>query len=350
MSIEKKRIFVGGTGRSGTTILSRLLATHHSIKKLPLETRFLIDNRGLINLFNSLTCNYSFDQGRMGIRQFSELMLRDLPNPHTTPYLGFVFRRFNSPLVRDRTMALLNSLSKGSFIGKDYNSQDRYKIWSKIRWLLSPFGYLVLKISKLIFGQPKFLGLYGYTNVKPAEKIFIPKYFKEENALIDRLRHYTDDLFSILIKDTESGWCEDTPANIYNIEFLFKLFPEAYYVHVMRHPVGTAYSMKNMPWAPNTYDQICDMLEELFERAINSHELALNNKRLNYVFVKLEDLESDEYLRLFLKKLELDFSELTNEVKIDSQLMNQYRERMSSEDFHYVSKRLEKYVVFFGYD
>src|ERR671934_878345 len=43
-------VFVGGTGRSGTHILARLLAKHERLALVPVEVRFHVDDRGFPGL------------------------------------------------------------------------------------------------------------------------------------------------------------------------------------------------------------------------------------------------------------------------------------------------------------
>ena len=54
-------IFVGGTGRSGTTITGRILGAHPSYHMIPFEVRFITDKGGLCDLV----------EGRTGINGFS---------------------------------------------------------------------------------------------------------------------------------------------------------------------------------------------------------------------------------------------------------------------------------------
>jgi hypothetical protein len=53
------RIFVGGTGRSGTWLLYQALGSHKSVHTFPAELRFIIDPGGLIGLVDDLTIRYS---------------------------------------------------------------------------------------------------------------------------------------------------------------------------------------------------------------------------------------------------------------------------------------------------
>jgi hypothetical protein len=45
-------IFVGGTGRSGTTILGRILGSHAELKMVPTEVRFIVDHGGLCDIIS----------------------------------------------------------------------------------------------------------------------------------------------------------------------------------------------------------------------------------------------------------------------------------------------------------
>ena len=54
-------IFVGGTGRSGTTIVARIIGSHPDIQMIPIEIRFIVDPGGLCDLV----------AGRTDVREFS---------------------------------------------------------------------------------------------------------------------------------------------------------------------------------------------------------------------------------------------------------------------------------------
>jgi hypothetical protein len=54
-------IFVGGTGRSGTTVTSKILGSHSRIHMIPIEVRFIVDPGGLCDL---VAGKASFEQFR----------------------------------------------------------------------------------------------------------------------------------------------------------------------------------------------------------------------------------------------------------------------------------------------
>jgi hypothetical protein len=56
-----KMILIGGTGRSGTSIVKEILANHPDASSLPFEYRFIIDPDGLADFYTGysaacLTC------------------------------------------------------------------------------------------------------------------------------------------------------------------------------------------------------------------------------------------------------------------------------------------------------
>lgn len=48
-------VFIGGTGRSGTTVVARLLGRHSELHSIPVETRFIVRHGGLCDLVEGET-------------------------------------------------------------------------------------------------------------------------------------------------------------------------------------------------------------------------------------------------------------------------------------------------------
>jgi hypothetical protein len=69
-----KVIFVVGTGRSGTTVLARLLGEHPCISVAPTETRIITDPDGLLALKRAFVDDWSPWNVDVAITRFKRLM------------------------------------------------------------------------------------------------------------------------------------------------------------------------------------------------------------------------------------------------------------------------------------
>ena len=76
-----KPIFIGGTGRSGTTILKKVLQQHSNIVTIPNELRIIIDPDGILDLFSALTERWSVNRADVAIHRFDSLISKCLKGP-----------------------------------------------------------------------------------------------------------------------------------------------------------------------------------------------------------------------------------------------------------------------------
>lgn len=341
-------IFIGGTGRSGTTVLSRYLGNHRELVNVPFEARFLTDRDGLLDVFTALTENYSINQGRLALRALERLMKTSLADPLTTPYLGY--NRYGTlppATLRAATDRLLSDLSAGTFRGRDYSSTDRR---ATLRRWGRPLQTMVGRLSKPLLGRPLRLINYSYQHIEPAEEMFIPRYFADAAALGRRLGSFVDELFAELIRPPAKNWCEDTPANVLHMPFLRMLFPAARFINIVRHPLGVAHSMRKMPWAPDDPEGVADYLDNLYARLIDCHEWALAEFPGQYRAVRLEDLVTPGVVEDLLVFTGLDPAGFDGSIRFEEEKINHYRHRLSANERDLLSGRLSRFIDYFGYD
>ena len=341
-------IFIGGTGRSGTTILSKYIGSNKAVVKVPFESRFMLDKDGLIDLYGALAHNYSMDQGRIAIRSFRNKIITEMANPYKSPYLGWSNKNVTSDILINATNKLIDNISAGKFKGVDYSSPDSSNYIHHFRKAFANKQNIVVRLSKKLLGQKTAFLKPSIKNLEQ-EEIYIPLFFKDEENLLKHLRCFVNDVFFNIYETQQNAdyWCEDTPANILNKSFLEKMYPQAKFIHVMRHPVGVAHSMRKMVWAPDSLEQCCDLLENLYEKLIQIHEE--NSSNNNYYFIKLEDLEDDNNKELLNSYLNINTSDYSNDIKIEAEKMNYFIKKMDKSDFRYASSRLSHAIEFFGY-
>lgn len=78
-------IFIGGTVRSGTTVLAKILGMHPDVFVFPGEVRFITDPDGIISLNNGLVHNWSYFQADLAMERFLKLM-KMLEKPYQSKY------------------------------------------------------------------------------------------------------------------------------------------------------------------------------------------------------------------------------------------------------------------------
>ena len=338
-----KKIFIGGTGRSGTSILSKLIGSQVNTKTLG-ETRFIIDKNGLIDLFYSLTKNYSIDQGRIALKEFETMMVKHMTRKYSLPYQGFNFNNKFTDRYQQYFYSFFNELHFGTFQGYDFHSTYNNKIkrlFSNHLLYLNAFyrhtaNFFTKRHNNLFFSMPY-------------EDMYIPRYFDNPQELLRLISNFVNSIFiSATPKDTnKNNWCEDTPANILHLDFLGKVFPDAYFLHITRHPVGVAYSMQMQFWAPNSKEQVVTFLTGEYEKLCKAKDIA-NKMGLNYLELKLEHLHKINKQKEIFDFLGLDFR-FENKVTIQSSKVDYYLDKISAEDFDYFASHLKKYIYCFNY-
>ncbi|MFH1739582.1 MAG: sulfotransferase [bacterium] len=238
---ECGKIFVAGTGRSGTTHLARLLGVHPQIYHVPVESRFIIDPGGLEDLVECLTKRYTFDHGDQAIKLFMMSYLNNRLGQEVYEALS----EFASRLVAYEFQEPLPP-------GSDSPNQQS--------------------------SQPK------------SFRRIVARYFKNRAELIALCRQCVDSAFSRVAKRNKKiFWCEKTPLNLLSMEFLWEMFPESSIIHIKRDPRGVLQSVMKQPWAPSDPHASIYSLIPIYERWKELKDrLDLSNKK--YMEIKIEEM------------------------------------------------------------
>ena len=247
-------IFVGGTGRCGTSQLAEILGEHPQIWHVPVETRFLIDPGGLEDLTRALTVDYTTYNGLDAFRRLQHLM-------------------------RTRVTRSEDNTATWWDLPGAVGSQ-RY--WSWLEQLLDDLIWY--EYDDMVDGVGDQDAVRRHNRVA--------RWFAHRSDLVALLGRRVDELFGGAAKDHgKPFWCEKTPYNMLSMPFLWELFPDAHIVHIMRHPVAVAASYRSQPWTPDDLDHVCNWLEPAYRRWIEFKNTYPLTDR--YVEVKLEDLAAD---------------------------------------------------------
>lgn len=339
-----KQIFIGGTGRSGTSILYQLLRTHRDIFAFPREMRFIIDYNGIVNLVDALTYNFSTIQGEQAIYYFEELMYKHLVNKYTAPYKGFNFKEiFGEKYYIERLNRFVAELTAYSFYGTNYSVPAGY-YYNKFSLAVRIMERIYFKLCKIL--KKRILAEYFW----PHQIIKHAKYFDDRRELSLKAGTFINDLFmQAAKKEGKSIWCEKTPHNIFHLDFLYEVLPEHYFIHIKRNPIGVVQSMQNQFWAPKKLEDSCMMLKHLYKKWFSLRE-RINFKTYRYLEMKIEDLSSDYENQVMLLTDYLGVKhDFNNPPVISGEKVDYWKQKMLREDIQTVERILGEEIKMMGY-
>lgn len=269
-----KRIFIGGTGRSGTTILHHAMYRHHETHAFPQETKFLVEDSGLSDLVDGLTNNFSISHAQGVVRRFDDLMRFHFAE-RSRNNLGMEFTLpdlFGAAHYYKSLDQLIDTITHGRFIEKEAAG----------------------RFSKALYPS------------EIATRInSIPKYFADRQVLLAACREFTGALLDQkAIAAKKSCWVEKTPSNLLKISFLHELYPDSIFIHIKRDPRSVVYSLLKQDWAPDNIVDAANFMRGTYEKWLESRINLSSSVLKNYHEVRLEDLISDpgEFLNSLANK------------------------------------------------
>lgn len=220
--------FIGGSGRSGTTVLRRIFSRHRDVAGFP-EFRITLDPGGLIDFYITLSHHWSpwvFDSKVKELR--SVLLSARRTNPLAKYYryglrkTGLAFRGYKLE-------------SKYADIGIERYCGEYSELVDQLMGDLTDFSY-----KGSWTGQP-----LGEKN----EIFFSPSIPGEQ---LGRLlgTFYRELIRCICEQDGKTHFVEDNTWNTIYWEELLELVPEGRLVHIYRDPRDVVASLTHQWWAP----------------------------------------------------------------------------------------------------
>jgi hypothetical protein len=242
-------VFVGGTGRSGTTVMGDLLGHHEDIRtSVPIEIKFLSNKSGLLQLV------FGRETGSSQVK------------------ISF----FN---LRARRIRRISEKTKFEKIQIEF--LDR--IWNSWWDIDAP--------------PPHGRGLQSGISKERLEFLI--------NRLVSNLRinrvwaarRFMRDFISS--QDAHAGqkyWVETTPLNIAQARRILKLFPDALFINMVRDPRDVIASLLTKNWGPTTP---LEGLEWIEKRLMDAHAALGHIPANQQITIALEDLAINNRLKTY---------------------------------------------------
>jgi hypothetical protein len=324
-----KPIFIGGTGRCGTTILKRVLLCHSKIVGLPGELRVLIDHGGALDLIAAMCERWSPYNADIAIQRFRGLMMEcgraksratnllEKVEKKTSWSLGITTRRylgmgfsqhFGPQYYFERLDELVNTLtyhvSRGS-----HDASRPYRVRSKI------------------------------FETRPWER-------DEISGIVSR---FFDDLYRNLSgRDEATYWLDDTPYSLLHAHELLGVFPDMRMIHIYRDPRDVTASYRGFRWGGDSIAAIAQRVAGIYSRWFEIRETLPPNCFLELC---LEELAADpiSHLLKVCDFIGLEFEDGLTSVSLNGVNSGRWKEDLSIDEVQLVESYLSRPIDAYGY-
>ena len=326
-------IFICGVGRSGTTILSKVIGEHDHVYRFNWETRFLVDPGGLIDLNYALCHNWSPYVGNNAVNKFKELMFGLCEKEHE--FTSFFAK--GSKLLYEKTKhtSLLWAPSpyKRVGLGKEIGIEH-------MRMVVNKF------LCELIHDEYEGIWCGAKAGFNPT---IINSYKFDESIFIPMIRNFMEELFSPLIKN-KRFWIDHTPFTFLHMPDIKNIYPESKIVVIIRDPRDTISSYLNMEWGGNDVSSVSHWVYNVYSKWSELKKTVIAGH--DYFELKLEDLIShrDQSLVDLSNYLEIDITPSMKDVDLTEGHMRRWETDLDSEDKSMLNELFGSFLQEYGYD
>ena len=239
-----KIVFVGGTGRCGTSIVRKLFTRHSQITSLSFESRFIIDPNGILDFYGSFTNLWSPYLAHSKLKML-ESMLMDVTK----------YSLFHGTIDKLLTFCKV----------KKYLTPKRYASWELRKFVPLFDKYVTELIAEL--EDFSFNGFwYGSESYTPLPRLHYSAPKKREDIAVV-LGDFIRKVYGYLLeKENAILYLEDCPFNILFAKGILEILPEAKFLHVARDPRDVVSSFCNSNWAPTNKKQSALYFKDIMER------------------------------------------------------------------------------------
>lgn len=212
MTNETRQIFVGGSGRSGTTVLGQTLAAHPAIVGVDQELRLHIDPGGGQDLIQAVGPNWSPYNADAGIQAF----IRLLTDARRVRLWSLPAARWGGRAIAPSRYATLDL--EAHFGGRTIDESLK-KLVDSISIGVSNSRWTGTRSFSL---RPSFFETAGPLDAAPAVRDFFQDLFRGRS----RRLHKSPD-----------AWVDHTPFNTLHAAALDRTFPDCTFVLMTRDPI-----------------------------------------------------------------------------------------------------------------
>lgn len=320
-------VFIGGSGRSGTSITREILGSHSQVASLPFEYRFIIDPDGIVDFYCSYSSSWSPYMADRRIKRLERFLLNLATK---TEYSEIDYQVLNS-MDPDGDFITLSS-----YIDWELAEHLPHYIEHTKRLIanLRGFDFSASWVGSASHGRNTFLYHSGP---------------KSREDLSPILGGYIQAIIRDYLEEQEKRYfVEDNTWNILFAQELLELIPNSKIIHIFRDPRDVVSSFVQQRWAPSDVEQAA-----IWYLAIMDYWFEIRNRLSSEDFyeISLEELvdEPEESLRDMCQFIDLPFEEIMLETDLSRSNRGRWKSELTKEEKEQVQDILGGVISKLGY-
>lgn len=316
---------IGGSGRSGTTILGKIMSRHEHIATMP-ESRFLVDPDGILDFYLSFNSWSPFCYNKRLTRL--KKLLKAVSREHPIEYLCAVFYRLGIP---GSIIQALRPAYSSIEVSKYCSEFEKYN--SELIDQLISFCYRGSWIGSGMFERNEIC--YAGPEITAGIRSILKTYLYK--------------IFECIVKDQKAKYyLEKNTWNIIWFDKILELIPDAKLVHIYRDPRDVVSSFINTNWMPDNEERAALIFRDLIERwwAVRAR-VPVNS----YIEIAFEDLirSPKETLNKVYDFLNIAHCDEFSDLKLNKSHMGRWKNETSKPVQNDLNRLLEKQLAHYGY-
>jgi len=318
-------IFIGGTGRSGTNILKKLLAELPEASALPFEPRYLIDPDGVFDLYESkMWSPYVID---FKIRRLKKLLM-DLSRRDAL----------------DRLTIVLYDFLK---INKRVLTPTRYQKWELDRHIPGFSEHARQFLEEIV--ELKYPSYWCGSDSFRRNNYSLFAGRGDNQKVKQAIIQFIDrNITSYLKYQNASVYIDDSTFNILHARSIYELCRYAKMIHIFRDPRDVVVSLMQQKWAPDDLDAAITWYKSVIHEW--EHQKSLTPDHF-YLEIRFEDLIHD--FKGVIKQIDdftgVGFSELTYQTSFKKAHIGRWKEELPADQQEKLHSALSEELKLLGY-
>ena len=320
-----QNIFIGGTGRSGTTILSKALNQSNDIYSIPQEIRFITDPDGLISLKHALVSDWSKFHSDLAMERFLRLMAN-----LRTRYKGRYPNHGISEIVTEEFYE--------SWVKEFSNCFISYKI--KDGWAART--HLLNKTLLKVFGKNR------YTKIFLEHSYYCnPKSFKH---FVKLSGDFVQGFFNqVSLLNNANIIVEHTPSNLIHSDFILDMVPNSKIIHIYRDPRDVLCSYKVQDWGSSQLENNIEWLNDVLSQwKIKKESIAPDR----FIEIAFEDLifSYDSQIKKINDFLGINSNDKLPTIDLSKHNIGRWKKGLNEKEKFISNTKLKNIINDYGYN